>query len=143
MTWREMAACRGMDPSIFFPATGGNVHGPALAVCARCTVRANCLNYAMDHREDDGVWGGTEGAERVRERRRRDRNKPTLTERALVEIQRRPGTLDEIGRRVGSSRWTVRDAVAQAVRDGRIVLRRPAKNEPAIYEWVDTKDRAS
>jgi WhiB family transcriptional regulator, redox-sensing transcriptional regulator len=27
-------------------------------VCDTCTVRSECLEYAVHHRIDDGVWGG-------------------------------------------------------------------------------------
>lgn len=30
----------------------------AAAVCARCPVRSACLQYAVEHRERYGVWGG-------------------------------------------------------------------------------------
>ena len=33
---------------------------PALAICARCPVRAECLDAA----DDDGIWGGTTAVER-------------------------------------------------------------------------------
>lgn len=65
--WRDRAACRDIDPDLFFPvATGGSSlaqEARALAVCRTCTVRAPCLRFAMDTRED-GVWGGTTAAER-------------------------------------------------------------------------------
>jgi WhiB family redox-sensing transcriptional regulator len=42
-------------------------------VCARCDVREQCLEFALEHREVHGVWGGTS----VHQRRdiRRDRLK--------------------------------------------------------------------
>jgi hypothetical protein len=51
--WRHRAACRNLDPEIFFPVAEA---GPAreraevraLAVCARCPVVAECLAYALD-----------------------------------------------------------------------------------------------
>jgi hypothetical protein len=46
------AACRGVDPELFFPVAEA---GPVLArqvaeakaVCARCPVRAECLEFAL------------------------------------------------------------------------------------------------
>jgi WhiB family transcriptional regulator, redox-sensing transcriptional regulator len=75
--WRDQAACRHEDPELFFPI---GTSGPALmqteqakAVCARCPVREQCLEWALDHGEILGVWGGTGEAERRTLQRRRRR----------------------------------------------------------------------
>jgi len=74
MTWRDRAACLGVDPELFFPI--GNT-GPALlqiegakAVCHRCEVVEPCLNWAMESRQEDGVWGGLSADERRAVKRR-------------------------------------------------------------------------
>ena len=55
--WMTRAACRGMDPEIFFPERGeGNT--AAKAVCDRCPVRLECLALAVSSAEAYGVWGG-------------------------------------------------------------------------------------
>lgn len=41
----------------------------AKAICARCPVRIPCLNWALAHPWEMGVWGGTTEAERIRMRR--------------------------------------------------------------------------
>lgn len=57
MTWRALAACRGTGTSFFdAPFTA------ALAICARCTVRAVCGDVGAN--EAYGVWGGTLPEER-------------------------------------------------------------------------------
>ena len=46
----------------------------AKRVCEECPERMTCLDYAVDGRIYDGVWGGTDGTERVviaKKRRRR------------------------------------------------------------------------
>lgn len=73
MTWRHLAACRGMDPDIFHPDRGGD-SGQAKAICAGCPVREECLEYAVVAGERLGVWGGM--AERER-RQLRVRPRPT------------------------------------------------------------------
>ena len=73
--WKEKAACRGMDPEIFFVERGGDVR-PARAVCAGCPVRAECLEYALDElgtAYDCGLWAGTTPRERQRMRQERKR----------------------------------------------------------------------
>ncbi len=66
----DLGSCRGLDPDIFFPDRGESL-APAKAVCADCIVRDECLEYALDHRERFGVWGGTSERERRRLRRSR------------------------------------------------------------------------
>jgi WhiB family transcriptional regulator, redox-sensing transcriptional regulator len=70
--WRQSAACRGVDPDIFYPVSDEEAE-EAKAVCRSCTVRETCLEYALAHRERDGVWGGATERERrriIRQRRR-------------------------------------------------------------------------
>jgi WhiB family transcriptional regulator, redox-sensing transcriptional regulator len=68
VSWRELAACRTADPELFFPI--GRT-GPAIgeierakAVCASCPVRERCLTFALDTRQDYGIWGGYDDEER-------------------------------------------------------------------------------
>jgi WhiB family transcriptional regulator, redox-sensing transcriptional regulator len=67
--WRERAACRGLDPDLFYPERGADPK-PAQRICADCPVREECLDYAMERREI-GIWGGTSEQERRRMKRRR------------------------------------------------------------------------
>lgn len=55
--WSEDAACVGIHDA-FFPEQG-HPATPALRVCRRCPVRAECLEVALANKEDDGIWGGT------------------------------------------------------------------------------------
>lgn len=71
--WTAHAACRDMNPDIFFPTRGEDVR-PAKRVCAGCPVRQQCLDYALDNQEKYGIWGGT--GERERRRLRRERGIP-------------------------------------------------------------------
>jgi WhiB family transcriptional regulator, redox-sensing transcriptional regulator len=74
MDWRHEAACREVDPELFFPI--GNT-GPALLqideakqVCRRCSVMDECLRWAIDSGQDAGVWGGMSEDERRALKRR-------------------------------------------------------------------------
>lgn len=59
MSWLLKAACRGMGPDLFFPdPRDGATSVEAKKVCAGCPVRVQCLDYAVEHLEDHGVWGG-------------------------------------------------------------------------------------
>ncbi|MFD4904172.1 WhiB family transcriptional regulator [Kitasatospora purpeofusca] len=79
MDWRHRAVCRDEDPELFFPI--GNT-GPALlrieearAVCRRCPVMEQCLQWALTTGEDVGVWGGMSEDERRAMKRRAARNR--------------------------------------------------------------------
>lgn len=72
IVWRELGACKGLDPSIFYPDDESEAND-AKAVCTACSVRVACLEYALQSREKQGVWGGATERERrrmVRQRRR-------------------------------------------------------------------------
>lgn len=69
-SWRAKAACSGTDANVFFPLTDEDA-GPAKAICAACPVREQCLDYALETRQGDGIWGGLTEVERRRLRRRR------------------------------------------------------------------------
>jgi WhiB family transcriptional regulator, redox-sensing transcriptional regulator len=72
LTWRQHAACRGLDPEIFYPNTDEEAVS-AKSVCGQCVVRETCLEHALGSRERDGVWGGATEKERrriIRQRRR-------------------------------------------------------------------------
>jgi WhiB family redox-sensing transcriptional regulator len=71
-SWRDRAACRGLDPDIFYPVSDDDAE-PAKEICAACPVREACLEYALVNRERDGVWGGATERERrrlIRQRRK-------------------------------------------------------------------------
>ena len=72
LQWRQRGACRGLDPAVFYPETDEEAE-EAKDVCHGCHVRVACLEYALQHREKQGVWGGCTERERrriVRQRRR-------------------------------------------------------------------------
>lgn len=76
-TWKAAAACKDLDVEMFFPASEAEEDAaPAKAVCAVCPVRQECLDYAIDTRQEDGIWGGLTETERRRERRRRRTARP-------------------------------------------------------------------
>ena len=55
--WRDRAACRGADLSVFFPGRGQSA-GAARRICAGCPVRQPCLEFALSHGIVHGIWGG-------------------------------------------------------------------------------------
>jgi Transcription factor WhiB len=51
------------DPDLWFEAYFEN---QAKAVCASCSIRQKCLEYAITNKETEGVWGGLSGPERLK-----------------------------------------------------------------------------
>jgi WhiB family redox-sensing transcriptional regulator len=73
LSWRQRAACVGVDPGIFYPVSDEEADA-AKVICAGCDVRQACLEYALTNREKEGVWGGATERERRRILRHRRRS---------------------------------------------------------------------
>jgi WhiB family redox-sensing transcriptional regulator len=69
-SWRRRAACRGVDPEVFYPVTDDDA-GTAKSICSTCPVREACLEHALSAREREGIWGGATERERRRILRQR------------------------------------------------------------------------
>jgi WhiB family transcriptional regulator, redox-sensing transcriptional regulator len=69
LSWQERALCAQTDPEAFFPEKGGSTR-EAKKVCVGCEVRAECLEYALDHDERFGIWGGLSERERRKLKKR-------------------------------------------------------------------------
>ncbi len=67
-TWQDRALCAQTDPEAFFPEKGGSTR-EAKRVCRSCEVRTECLEYALQHDERFGIWGGLSERERRRLKR--------------------------------------------------------------------------
>ena len=69
--WQVRAACRGPQAVMFFPPAHFERKDEKLdrerrakAICATCSVRRDCLDYALRIREPHGIWGGLNELER-------------------------------------------------------------------------------
>lgn len=66
--WTQEAACAQLPPDLWFP-TPSDPHRHATrakAVCGRCPVAGECLDYANRIGEQHGIWGGLTANERAR-----------------------------------------------------------------------------
>lgn len=61
--WTAEALCAEADPDAWFPEKGQPV-AAAKAVCGRCDVRDECLEFALRTREPFGIYGGMTARER-------------------------------------------------------------------------------
>lgn len=71
MDWQLKAACRGPQAAVFFPPPVTERKDEKLerenrakAICGQCSVNDECLDYALQIREQHGIWGGLNEAER-------------------------------------------------------------------------------
>lgn len=69
--WQLKAACRGPQAVVFFPPATPERRDEkrfrernAKAICETCSVREDCLSYALTIREQHGIWGGLSESER-------------------------------------------------------------------------------
>lgn len=69
-SWKDKAACHGMDLTMFFgddpgsrPALRRSVLRNARVVCGACPVSRECLTSALEN-EERGIWGGTSHRQR-------------------------------------------------------------------------------
>lgn len=75
LSWQTDAACAEIgDLDLFYPSKGGS-NVDAKAVCSRCPVAAECLDYALAIEAGEqhgqwvgrfGIWGGLSAQERER-----------------------------------------------------------------------------
>lgn len=75
--WRSRAACKDLGAlaaEIFFPENtkrGIDPYARARTICATCPVKAECLDEAIENKEQYDLWGGMNLRERRKEARRR------------------------------------------------------------------------
>jgi WhiB family transcriptional regulator, redox-sensing transcriptional regulator len=67
--WLDLAACKEVDPELFFPEQGEKAKGQAAKqVCAACQVQQQCRDLAVrtarSREEDHGIFGATTPHER-------------------------------------------------------------------------------
>src|ERR1700728_4341877 len=86
-SWQERALCAQTDPEAFFPEKGGSTR-EAKRICMGCEVRDECLEYALEHDERFGIWGGLSARER--RRLKRDAMDEWPTAAAVAPTRREP-----------------------------------------------------
>ncbi|WP_371851625.1 WhiB family transcriptional regulator [Rhodococcus koreensis] len=82
--WREDAACRGIESSVFFSPDGERGQARARReerarrICEDCPVLGRCRDHALAAGEPYGIWGGMTETDRRRHahRLRRGEHRP-------------------------------------------------------------------
>lgn len=116
--FRQFGACVEMKPDLFFPddANASWCYARARRVCSGCPVRMECLEFAIEHGEQHGMWGGFTPTEIRRLRRTRKRAAaalPAIDLRPNPSAQRRPSMeqlIVELADRTGMPTFPVRRA---------------------------------
>jgi WhiB family transcriptional regulator, redox-sensing transcriptional regulator len=149
--WRLDAACRDVDPELFFPETG-QVPQTAAAkqVCAGCAVRGPCLEEALhgpQARDDHtGIFAGTTARQRVALRGRASMAEGTrfvhdraATEAALALANR--VSIDRAARELGVSKQALRRAFSHhGLPQPRVFQGGPKRSR--FYDDRDTAEQA-
>lgn len=66
----DRRSCKGESPDIFYAPPFEEKENRdqrikiARTICASCVIREECLNFALNTRQDDGIWGGLTFEER-------------------------------------------------------------------------------
>lgn len=59
------AECNKFGFDTFFPGHGQSALAQkAIRICERCDVRFECLEFALEKKIEDGIWGGTTPTQR-------------------------------------------------------------------------------
>jgi WhiB family redox-sensing transcriptional regulator len=64
LSWQDAALCAQSDAEAWFPEKGGSVALPK-AICGRCPVRTECLEFALETEQRFGIWGGLSTEQRL------------------------------------------------------------------------------
>lgn len=113
-TWQADANCRGVDPDLFFPDGPGLDAQVAREICSDCPVRGDCLDYAIDHGERFGIWGGLNDPERRAVRRRSLTTASDDRRRQVIAMAADGIARTDIARELGISRRTVHRYIEDA-----------------------------
>jgi WhiB family redox-sensing transcriptional regulator len=143
--WRTRGACRlEEDPDLFFPV-GNSPQAQAQtanakAVCMACPVRRECLNWALETHQDDGVLGGLSEDERRELHRRHSRKYKAgaMSAAALIvqyrraeyeELDRQGLSVSEMARKLRTNTETVYRVAAILAGEVKVA---PARPRPAV-----------
>lgn len=113
-------ACTGADPDRFFPDPADHAAiTAAQTICAACTVRPGCLEYALHHRITDGIWGGITEHGRETILRHRNNQPATTTQLILNQLDRdTPTSTATLAERLNLPRRTITNNINDMRRRG-------------------------
>lgn len=84
--WMRLGSCNGVETDLFFTELDEVPSSSAVALCAFCPVKPECLQHALDN-DEDGYWGGTTKAQRLAITSGRHRVKcPGCSSRDVIDL---------------------------------------------------------
>lgn len=82
--WMRRAACHDIGDMFYVDTNDeSSIALAAKRVCASCSVRVECLSYALKQKERFGIWGGMTATER--QRMHRQESNSTSIDRVQIE----------------------------------------------------------
>lgn len=84
--WRDRATCASVGGDWWFPEQGG-LATAAKEICKKCPVAVQCLQYALDNNETEGIWAGTTPMQR-----RAMKRSESWAEKRANEVRRLAGS---------------------------------------------------
>lgn len=140
--WEADAACRGRTDLMFGHRPPGRRsddyqdHAEALALCAVCTVKAECAELGANQHE--GIWGGVVKDPKKWPRKSRA-GKPqsrSVNPAPTLELLRTAGgwwSCRDIGERIGVTERTARRHIVILVDQGAVDTRIQPDHRPTVY----------
>ncbi|QGZ53295.1 hypothetical protein GPZ77_34255 (plasmid) [Streptomyces sp. QHH-9511] len=126
--WEDFAACRTVDPDLFFPDTprsgAKDRTSEAKRVCFACPVRRQCLEWALETEQNDGVLGGLTHKERRALKRKASRGQMPVRRSVAWECLEK--NADQI------TAWKAEGMT------GVEIARRLGVGTDAVYRWLRT-----
>jgi WhiB family redox-sensing transcriptional regulator len=71
LNWFDDANCKGVDKNVFFlegnvpPLESRQRVAEAKSYCDACSVKKQCLEFALEYKEKHGIYGGATPQERM------------------------------------------------------------------------------
>lgn len=62
--WMDEAECSKYEPEWWFEDSSYEERRKAIEICNNCKVRDECLEYAITHKINHGIWGGLPNSKR-------------------------------------------------------------------------------
>lgn len=128
-SWTELALCAEVGDDFWFPEKGGST-AAAKRVCRSCVVRAECLEYALEHDERFGIWGGMSERERRRLKRGADKAAIAAADAAQDAAAATAARQAAVLARVNSARLAEAARPARAARRAALGLPEPSVPQP-------------
>lgn len=143
--WMEFAACRGLDPELFYAegkGSGVEQARRARKICSGCPARKACLDYALENNEQWGIWGGMTVRDRQKYRKVLVRGNHCADCGCEIPRSTNPGPVQERCKPCASRRRRHAQVKVRAAKLGVPILACPDCGEPCAGDHGIATHRA-